>query len=148
MPATLGSMSDIDQTLGPLSLEGLEWVDKKAERGAVFRIGVDRGFRDGDRQLRICTMTSPSPEYNAAAMEAVEVLSAQWGGPIELVLDFEGHGPPAAGEAVELCKSLVASNTIERIVLLKKPWMPRFVVSAVVQVLSASGVSVELREAS
>ena len=93
-------------------------------------------------------MTSPSAEYNGAAVEAVKALSALWGGPIELVLDFEGHGPPAPGEAVALCQALVASNAIDRIVLLKKPWMPKFIVSAVVRVLSASGVSVELREAS
>jgi hypothetical protein len=92
-------------------------------------------------------MTSPSAEYNAAAIEAVETLSLQWGGPIEIVLDFEGHGPPAAGEAVALCQSLVASNAIERIVLLKKSWMPKFIVSAVIRALSASGVPVVLREA-
>ncbi|MBC8454627.1 MAG: hypothetical protein H8D71_00270, partial [Deltaproteobacteria bacterium] len=86
----------------------------------MFRLGPDRGFRDGARQLRIVAMTSPSAEYNAAAIEAVETLSIQWGGPIEIVLDFEGHGPPAAGEAGALCPALVASNAIEKIELLKK----------------------------
>jgi hypothetical protein len=43
---------------------------------------------------------------------------------------------------------LVASNAIEKIVLLKKSWMPKFIVSAVIRALSASGVPVELREAS
>ena len=146
MPATLWGMSDLLQSPGPPSPGGLEWIDREAERGLVFQIGPDRGFRDGDRQLRIRAMTSPSVEYNAAAVEAVGALSALWGGPIEIVLDFEGHGPPVPGEAVALCQALVASNAIERIVLLKKSWMPKFIVSAVVRVLSASGVSVELRE--
>ncbi len=148
MPATLWGMSDLLQSPVPPSPDGLEWIDREAESGLVFQIGSDRGFRDGDRQLRIRTMTSPSAEYNAAAEAAVVALSVLWGGPIELVLDFEGHGPPAPGEAVGLCQALVASNAIERIVLLKKSWMPKLIVSAVVRVLSASGVSVELREAS
>ncbi len=147
MPATLWGMSDLVQNPGPSCPGVLEWIDRDAGRGLVFGIGSDRGFRDGDRQLRIRAMTSPSAEYNAAAVEAVEALSVLWGGAIELVLDFEGHGPPAPGEAVGLCQALVASNAIERIVLLKKSWMPKFIVAAVVRVLSTSGVPVELREA-
>jgi hypothetical protein len=148
MAATLWGMSDLASTPDSTRTNGFEWVAKEAESGLVFRLGPDRGFRDGARQLRIRAMTSPSAEYNAAAIEAVETLSLQWGGPIEIVLDFEGHGPPAAGEAVALCQSLVASNAIEKIVLLKKSWMPKFIVSAVIRALSASGVPVELREAS
>lgn len=140
-------MSDLVQISDPPSPEGLVWIDREAEGGLVFRLDSDQAFRDGERQLRICAMTSPTAAYNVAAVEAVEALSLLWGGPIELVLDFEGHGPPAAGEAVSLCRSLVASNAIERIVLLKKSWMPKFIVSAVMRVLSASGVPVELREA-
>lgn len=146
MPATLWGMSDLVHSPPSSSPNGLEWIDREADRGPVFRLGSDCGFRDGDRQLRIRAMTSPTAEYNVAATEAVMSLSQLWGGPIELVLDFEGHGPPAAGEALALCQSLVASKAIERIVLLKKSWMPKFVVSAVVRVLSASGVPVELRE--
>ena len=120
MPATLWDMSDLVHSSLSSRVNGFEWLDREADRGLVFRLGSDCGFREGARQLRIRAMTSPSTEYNEAAIEAVTTLSQLWGGPIELVLDFEGHGPPAAGEAMALCQSLVASKAIERIVLLKK----------------------------
>ncbi len=63
---------------------------------------------------------------------------------MSLVLDFVGHGPPGPGESLQLCRELVASGSLARIVLIKKPWMPGFIVAGVTRVLSGAGVPVSL----
>jgi hypothetical protein len=136
-PATLIEMEWPDDLL---------WTDLNARTGEVFRIGRDVGIRDGDRVLRIEAVSTPDASHRLAAVAAVRALSDQWGGPVELVLDFVGHGPPGPGESLQLCRELVASGSLERIALIKKSWMPGFVVSGVVRALSGVGVPITLVE--
>ena len=126
----------------------LQWTDADAEHGEVFRIGRDVGLRDGNRILRIMASSTPDEEHRRAAVAAVRDLSERWGGSISLVLDFVGHGPPGPGESLKLCRELVQTGSLSDIALIKKGWMPRFVVSGVVKVLSGAGVPVSLREES
>ena len=126
----------------------LQWTDADAEHGEVFRIGRDVGLRDGNRVLRIMASSTPDEEHRRAAVAAVRALSERWGGSISLVLDFVGHGPPGPGESLKLCRELVQTGSLSDIALIKKGWMPRFVVSGVVKVLSGAGVPVSLREGS
>ena len=126
----------------------LQWTDADAEHGEVFRIGRDVGLRDGNRILRIMASSTPDEEHRRAAVAAVRALSERWGGSISLVLDFVGHGPPGPGESLKLCRELVQTGSLSDIALIKKGWMPRFVISGVVKVLSGAGVPVSLREES
>lgn len=126
----------------------LQWTDADAEHGEVFRIGRDVGLRDGNRVLRIMASSTPDEEHRRAAVAAVRALSERWGGSISLVLDFVGHGPPGPGESLKLCRELVQTGSLSDIALIKKGWMPRFVISGVVKVLSGAGVPVSLREGS
>ena len=126
----------------------LQWTDADAAHGEVFRIGRDVGLRDGNRVLRIMASSTPDEEHRRAAVAAVRALSERWGGSISLVLDFVGHGPPGPGESLKLCRELVQTGSLSDIALIKKGWMPRFVVSGVVKVLSGAGVPVSLREGS
>ena len=126
----------------------LQWTDADAEHGEVFRIGRDVGLRDGNRVLRIMASSTPDEEHRRAAVAAVRALSERWGGSISLVLDFVGHGPPGPGESLKLCRELVQTGSLSDIALIKKGWMPRFVVSGVIKVLSGAGVPVSLREGS
>ena len=107
----------------------LQWTDADAEHGEVFRIGRDVGLRDGKRVLRIMASSTPDEEHRRAAVAAVRALSDRWGGSISLVLDFVGHGPPGPGESLKLCRELVQTGSLSDIALIKKSWMPRFVVS-------------------
>ena len=70
-----------------------------------------------------------------------------WGGSIELVLDFDGQGPPAPGEALHLCRALGASGHVDKITLIEKPWMPARLVSAVLALLRVSGTPVYVERA-
>ena len=125
----------------------IEWIEPQSASGEVFRVGADVAFWEGDRVLRIEAVSVPDRAYRQSLLEAVDRLSRQWGGPLELVLDFVGKGPPGPGEAMALCKSLKASGQIERIIVVKQPWMPVVLLSAVTRLLSASGMTFEVREA-
>lgn len=126
--------------------EQLSWTDIDASEGEVFRIGQDVGFRDGSLVLRIEAVATPDRSHRLAAVAAVTALHQRWGGPISLVLDFVGHGPPEPGESLVLCRELVRSGALSDIVFIEKSWMPGFVVSGVLGVLSAAGVPVSLVE--
>jgi len=122
------------------------WIDRDAASGPVFRIGSDIALRDGENQLRICTQTTPDHAYRLGLEGAVSELVDRWGGGLELVLDFEGRGPPRPGQALRMCQSLTESGHVERITLLRKSWMPSSLVSAVLALIRASGTPVFVRD--
>ncbi len=120
----------------------LEWIDRNAVSGPVFQLAGDIGYRDGGRCLRVCAQATPDAEYRSEFEAVIAQLVTDWGGSIELVLDFEGHGPPHPGEALQLCRALGSSGNVEKITLIQKPWMPAPLVSAVLALLRASGTPV------
>ena len=81
----------------------------------------------------------------ASPRTAIAELGTRWGGPVELVLDFVGTGPPGPGESLQLVRSLAASGTVSRIVFIQKPWMPGVLVSSVTGVLRSAGLPIALR---
>ena len=123
----------------------LRWTGCDVDRGEVFRIGADVGIREGPSTLRIASQTTPDAPYRAAAITAIAELGTRWGGPVELVLDFVGTGPPGPGESLQLVRSLAASGTVSRIVFIQKPWMPGVLVSSVTGVLRSAGLPIALR---
>ena len=115
--------------------------------GPVFRIGPDLALREGENQLRICAQATPDADYRQALEGAVSELVERWGCSLELILDFKGQGPPQPGQALGMCRSLSSSGHVERITLIKKPWMSSSLVSAVLSLIRASGTPVYVREA-
>ncbi len=124
----------------------VDWIDPESSEGPVFRIGTDVAFRDGERVIRICTRTAPDHAYRLGIESALGELVVRWGGALELVLDFEGRGPPQPGQALQMCRSLTNLGHIHRITLIQKDWMPPSLVSAVLALIRASGTPVFLRE--
>jgi hypothetical protein len=124
----------------------IEWIDTPSNAGQLFRIGADVAYWEGGRTLRIEAVSVPDQSYRQAILSAIAVLSERWDGPIELVLDFIGSGPPGPGEAMALCRSLKECGQVERIVVVKQPWMPGMLLSAVTRLLRASGMVFEVRE--
>ena len=123
-----------------------EWIGPRSNTGEIFRIGADVAYWDGGRTLRIKAVSVPDSTYRQALLDAMDTLVSEWGGPIELVLDFAGKGPPGPGEAMALCKALKASGLMGRMVVIKQPWMPDFLFGAVTRLLKASGVAFDVRE--
>ena len=124
----------------------IEWIDPDASLGPVFRIGSDLAVRDGPNQLRICAQTTPNAAYRKQLESAVSDVVERWGCSLELILDFEGRGPPQPGQALGMCRSLASSGNVERITLIQKPWMPASLVAAVLSLIRASGTPVFIRE--
>ena len=124
----------------------IEWIDPEVQEGPVFRIGSDVAIRDGANCLRMCTQTTPDHAYRLGLESALGDLAERWGGSLELVLDFEGRGPPQPGQALQMCRSLTSLGHIHRITLIQKEWMPSSLVSAVLALIRASGTPVFLRE--
>ena len=135
-------MQDIVSKTG----QSLEWIEPVSEAGAIFRIGADVAYREGDRTLRIAAVGAPDADYRRSMIEAVEHLAQQWGGPVELVLEFVGSGPSGPGDSLALCRALRASGLVERMVVVKQPWMPALLLAAVTRVLSTSGMPFDIRE--
>jgi len=125
-----------------MSSTTLEWIDREAVAGPVFRLAGDVGYREGARRLRVCAQATPDSAYRAQFESVVGQLVTSWGGSIELVLDFEGRGPAGPGEAIHMCRALGASGNVDKITLIEKPWMPTTLVSAVLALLRASGTPV------
>ena len=124
-----------------------EWIDPEAKAGPVFRVGPDVAIRDGERQLRICAQATPDSAYCFALEGAVAELVERWGGSIELILDFQGRGPPQPGKALGMCRSLTNAGHVERIILIQKPWMPASLFAAILALIRASGTPVFVRDA-
>jgi hypothetical protein len=120
----------------------LEWIDREAALGPVFRLAGDVGHRDAERCLRVCAQATPDAAYRSIFQDVVAQLVVQWGGSIELILDFQGHGPSGPGEAVHMCRSLGSSGHVNKITLIQKPWMPATLVSAVLSLLRVSGTPI------
>ena len=135
-------MQDIASKTG----QAVEWMEPVSDAGEVFRIGADVAYRDGERTLRIAAVSTPDADYRRSMIAAIQHLSQEWGGPVELVLEFVGSGPPGPGDSLALCRALRASGLVERMVVIKQPWMPALLLAAVTRVLSTSGMPFDVRE--
>lgn len=125
----------------------LSWPDPSASSGEVFRVGDDVVYRDGGRRLRVVAVATPDKAYRAAFVEAVSVVARGIGEAVDIVLDFSGSAPPGPGQAVGLCRDLSASGHVDRIVILRHPDMPGWLLSAVSKILQTAGLPVETEEA-
>ena len=138
--ATLREMSQETQSQ-------LAWIDPAAQSGEVFRLGDDVVYRDGPRRLRVVALSTPDKVYRRAFVEAVSVVAAGVGDRVQIVLDFSSAAPPGPGQAVGLCRDLHASGDVERIVILRHPDMPAWLLSAVSKILQTAGLPVDIEEA-
>lgn|GEM_PF-5056685 len=91
-------------------------------------------------------MSTPDRAYRQAFLDAVSVIVEAWDTPVEIVLDFSISGPPVPGQAVGLCRDLHASGHVERIVILRHPNMPGWLLVGVSKILQSAGLPVEIEE--
>ena len=109
-------------------------------------MGDDVVYRDGGNRLRVVAVATPDKAYRAF-VEAVSVVARSIGEAVDIVLDFSGSAPPGPGQAVGLCRDLSASGHVDRIVILRHPDMPGWLLSAVSKILQTAGLPVEMEEA-
>jgi len=135
-------MQDTASTTHPI----LEWINPRLDAGELFRVGADVAHWESGRAVRLEAVSVPDSQYRTALVEALSTVVEAWGESIELVLDFGYSVPAGPGDAMALCRSLKESGLVERIVVIQQPWMPAFLLSAVMRILSTSGMPFDVRE--
>ena len=82
---------------GPDGKWQLEWIDKDAHEGPVFRIGPDvySRIRPGERVLENHAILSPGLNYLDAAIQGFSELAEHWQAPVVYIIRPDVKKPPA-----------------------------------------------------
>jgi hypothetical protein len=76
----------------------LEWINKDAEVGPLFKIGTKDIYsrdRPGQRIIRLAARHAPNLDYLTPAVEAFHAMAEHWGAPVIFVIDPDIKKPPA-----------------------------------------------------
>ena len=95
----------------------LEWIDKGAEEGPLFRIGTkDVYYREkrGERIVRLKARHSPNLDYLTPAVEAFHELSDYWGAPVIFVIDPDVTKPPAGQFLYEWSRAAWHNGSVDQ----------------------------------
>ncbi|MAY81423.1 MAG: hypothetical protein CL930_11640 [Deltaproteobacteria bacterium] len=95
----------------------LEWIDKDATQGPVFRIGKKdvyvREYAD-QRVLRLRAKHSPNLDYLRPAIQAFHELAEHWGAPIIYVIDPDVKKPPSGQFLYEWSRAAWANGSVDQ----------------------------------
>ncbi len=95
----------------------LEWIDKHASVGPVFRIGTkdvySRERADG-RILRLRALHSPDMDYLGPAVQAFRELAELWGAPIVFIIDPDVRKPPASRFLYEWSRAAWQNGSVDQ----------------------------------
>ena len=82
---------------GPDGKWQLEWIDKDAHEGPVFRIGPDvySRIRPGERVLENHAILSPGLNYLDAAVQGFREIAEHWQAPVLYIIRPDVRKPPA-----------------------------------------------------
>jgi hypothetical protein len=82
---------------GPDGKWTLEWIDKDAHEGPVFRIGPDiySRIRPGERVLELHAILAPGMNYLDAAVLGFKELAEHWQAPVLYIIRPDVKKPPA-----------------------------------------------------
>jgi hypothetical protein len=95
----------------------LEWINKEAEEGPLFKIGTKDIYyreRKGERVVRLAAKHSPNLDYLTPAVEAFHELSELWGAPIIFVIEPDVKMPPAAQFLYEWSRAAWQNGSVDQ----------------------------------
>ena len=95
----------------------LEWINKDAEEGPLFRIGSkDVYYREfaGQRVVRLRALHSPNLDYLTPAVEAFHELAAYWGAPVVFIIDPDVKKPPAGQFLYEWSRAAWHNGSVDQ----------------------------------
>ena len=95
----------------------LEWINKDAEEGPLFKIGTkDIYYRDrkGQRVVRLEAKHAPNLDYLTPAVEAFHELSEHWGAPVIFIIDPDVKKPPAAQFLFEWSQAAWQNGSVDQ----------------------------------
>lgn len=101
----------------------IEWIDKDATQGPVFRIGTKdvyvREYAD-QRVLRLYAKHSPNLDYLRPAIEAFHELAEHWGAPIIYVIDPDVKKPPSGQFLYEWSRAAWSNGSVDQSFMVMK----------------------------
>ena len=94
----------------------LEWIDRDAEYGPLFRIGPDvyRRSRANGRVIVLDAVLSPGLDYLDAAVEGFRTMAEHWKAPIIFVIRPDVRKPPAARFLYAWSQECFHNGAVER----------------------------------
>ena len=95
----------------------LEWINKDAEEGPLFKIGSkDIYYRDraGVRVVRLRAKHAPNLDYLTPAVEAFHELSAHWGAPVIFIIDPDVRKPPSGQFLYEWSRAAWHNGSVDQ----------------------------------
>ena len=94
----------------------LEWIDKDAEFGPLFRIGPDvyQRSRANGRVIVLDAILSPGLDYLDAAVEGFREMAEHWRAPIIFVIKPDVSKPPAARFLYAWSQEAFHNGSVER----------------------------------
>ena len=123
----------------------LEWIDKEARIGPVFRINRDVYSRDREDQrvLRLNAVESYSVEGVEPAVEGFYELAKIWGAPIVFVIQPNLMKPPAGRFLFEWSRRAFNNNSVDQSYLLGTNTLTKWMGRVVLRVFTDSGMPFE-----
>lgn len=94
----------------------LQWIDRDATQGPLFRIGRDvyERERPGQRVIRLKAVESYSPDGVGPAVEAFTECARRWQAPVIFIIEPNLSKPPAGRFLFEWSRTTHASGAVER----------------------------------
>ena len=95
----------------------LEWINKEAQEGPLFRIGEKDVYyreRSGERVVRLKAKHSPNLDYLTPAVEAFHALAEHWGAPVIFIIDPDISKPPAGQFLYEWSRAAWHNGSVDQ----------------------------------
>ncbi len=120
----------------------LEWIDKEATVGPVFRINRDVYSRDREDQrvLRLNAVESYSVDGVEPAVEGFYELAKVWGAPVVFIIQPNLLKPPAGRFLFEWSRRAFNNNSVERSYLLGTNTLTKWMGRVVLRVFTDTGM--------
>ena len=101
----------------------LEWIDKDANEGPLFKIGskdIYHRDRAGERVIRLKALHSPNLDYLTPAVEAFHAMADHWGAPVIFIIDPDVKKPPAARFLYEWSQASYLNGSVDQSFMVMK----------------------------
>ncbi|MDP6944261.1 MAG: hypothetical protein QF464_08935 [Myxococcota bacterium] len=135
-----------DYRPGPDGKWQLEWIDKEAHEGPVFRIGPDvySRLRPGQRVLELHAILAPGLNYLDAAVEGFREVAEHWKAPVLFIIRPDVRKPPAVRFLYQWSQSAFYNGSCDQTFMLTSNFftqtLSRFVIRSFTDVMPTEAV--------
>lgn len=124
----------------------LQWIDKDAQEGPLFRIGTRDVYsrdRRGSRVVRLAARHSPDVDYIEPAVIAFRELAERWQAPVVFIIDPDVKRPPASRFLYEWSRRTFAENSVDQSYMIMNNPLTQALGRVVCRMFVAGGMPIE-----